>query len=96
MSATTSQLASVLHPKLDTNVSERERYGSVAVGTGILAGLLLGHGIMRLLTYGAAAALIHRGMTGHCHLYEKLGVDTDHSKSEPTSTASEDAPLISL
>jgi hypothetical protein len=62
--------------ELKHNVSDMERYGSIAAGAGILLGAFFGHGIGRLLLLGAAGALVHRGITGHCHVYDKLGVRT--------------------
>jgi uncharacterized membrane protein len=58
------------------NVGQLERVASAGVGVGlVLAGLQGGLG--RLLILGSAgAALIYRGWTGHCHLYEALGIQT--------------------
>jgi uncharacterized membrane protein len=63
------------------NVSGGERLVSVAAGS-ILA--LLGAGrrdLTGLVIAGVGAGLIYRGATGHCSVYESLGVDTAH---EPT------------
>lgn len=60
----------------DQNVAEPERWASV-----ILGGMLALAGI-QLRSFGGAlvaatgAALIHRGVTGHCHTYDALGVNT--------------------
>lgn len=62
--------------ELKHNVNDIERYGSVAAGAGILAGSFFGHGVGRLLMLAAAGALMYRGLTGHCHVYERLGVST--------------------
>ncbi len=61
------------------NVGEVERYGSLFAG-----GLLLVNGIGRgklsgLLLTGLGAALVYRGYTGHCSLYDQLGMNTRSS-----------------
>lgn len=68
-----TQCSSACPPK---NVGEVERYGSLFAG-----GLLLVNGIQRgrltgLILTGLGAALIHRGWTGHCTLYDQLGMST--------------------
>ena len=72
------------------NVNEDERWVSLLAG-GALTGLgLLRGGMSGLLTLGAGAGLLYRGMTGHCHLYEALGVNTadkNHETSGHRSTA---------
>jgi uncharacterized membrane protein len=64
-------------PGMSQNVGEWERWLSAAAGLG-LVGLGLRHGsLLRLL---AGAGLLYRGMTGHCSMYQALGIDTaDHS-----------------
>ena len=63
----------------EVNVGETERTLSIMAGAGLLvAGILRG----RLL--GAAAALAggclaYRGLTGHCSVYESLGISTAKS-----------------
>ena len=58
------------------NVGEAERQVSMAAG-----GILVGLGLSRrtapgLLVAAVGAGLIHRGLTGHCGLYEKFGMDS--------------------
>jgi uncharacterized membrane protein len=58
------------------NVAKRERIGSVALGSA-----LVGYGIKRRDPAGLVAALfggyfISRGATGHCLVYQALGVST--------------------
>jgi hypothetical protein len=76
--------------ELRHNVNDRERYGSMAAGAGILMGAFLGHGVGRLLMLAAAGALLHRGFTGHCMLYEKLGMST--RSPEPLPSQEEQVP----
>jgi uncharacterized membrane protein len=62
-----------------TNISEFERWMSLGAG-GALTYLGLRHGtVMGVLSAGIGASLLYRGITGHCHAYEALGIDTaDH------------------
>ncbi|MGE0702658.1 MAG: SRPBCC family protein [Vicinamibacterales bacterium] len=67
-----------------TNVGSAERWGSLAAG-----GILLAYALSRRTqnTAWAAAAgapLLHRGLTGHCYVYQGLGVTT---VSDDTRTA---------
>jgi uncharacterized membrane protein len=59
-----------------TNVGSQERLVS-QVGGGVLVavGLLRG-GVKGLALAGLGGALLYRGSTGHCHLYEALGAST--------------------
>jgi uncharacterized membrane protein len=68
------------------NVSDAERMVSVASGS-ILA--LLGVGRRDLtgaLIAGVGGALIFRGATGHCAMYQALGVDTAHEGADQRKT----------
>jgi uncharacterized membrane protein len=59
------------------DVGDTERLAS-KIGGGLLvaAGLKWG-GFRGLLTSGLGAALLYRGFTGHCHMYQTLGVNTN-------------------
>jgi len=60
------------------NVGENERAVSVAAGAILaLQGLSRGS-IPGLLTAAVGGMLISRGISGHCGMYEKLGLDTAH------------------
>jgi uncharacterized membrane protein len=60
------------------NVGETERALS-SIGGAMLAGLGISRGGLSGLLLGAfGAALVYRGSTGHCALYEAAGVDTAH------------------
>lgn len=64
------------------NVGELERWGTGAAGA-----VLLGMGLTRRGGWLAALAgggLLYRAITGHCHCYEALGIDT-HSQSDQTT-----------
>src|SRR5262245_18350049 len=58
------------------NVGETERWFSV-LGGGALAFFGLTRGSLPgLALAGAGGALVYRGLSGHCHVYGALGVDT--------------------
>ncbi len=62
----------------DVNVNDQERMISGAAGA-VLA--LLGvsrRSIPGLLLAAIGGSLIYRAATGHCHMYEALGIDTAH------------------
>ena len=60
------------------NVGENERAVSVAAGAILaLQGLSRGS-LVGLLTAGVGGMFIYRGISGHCGLYEKMGIDTAH------------------
>lgn len=75
-----------VHHSLPENVGRIER--AVSVGSGgwlLLKGLRHG-GLVGATTAGLGAMLIKRGVSGHCEVYEKLGMNTNghgHSHSEP-------------
>lgn len=76
-----------LGQELKHNVNDLERYGSVAAAVGLVSGAVVSHGLGRLFLLGVAGALAYRGLTGHCHLYERLGVSTRSPAMEEGSQA---------
>jgi uncharacterized membrane protein len=61
---------------LPQNVSDGERFGSMAAGALLLLTGLPRGGLRGIVSILAGGGLLYRGITGHCHLYEALGVDT--------------------
>ena len=59
-----------------TNVGDAERWLSVLAGGAILAAGLRRRDSAGIAGLVAGAALLHRGTTGHCHVYGAFGVDT--------------------
>jgi len=58
------------------NISDLERWSSVAVGSAlVLSGLSRRHGAGWLMT-GLGALLVGRGLSGRCPVYERLGINT--------------------
>jgi uncharacterized membrane protein len=73
-------------PRQDVNVSEVERWASV-VGGGLLAltGLNRSSG-SGLVMAAVGGSLLWRGLTGHCHVYQALGVNTSSEKHSPVAS----------
>jgi uncharacterized membrane protein len=64
------------------NMADVERWCSMAAGLGLAAyGLSRRHGARWLLA-GLGTILVRRGMTGHCHTYEFLGINTAGTGSD--------------
>jgi uncharacterized membrane protein len=77
----TAQQGTVREP--DVNVGQTERWASALAG-----GALAIYGLTRRTWGGAVLALvggtlIYRGSTGHCHMYEMLGVNTAETTDNP-------------
>jgi len=64
-------------PKSIRNVSKLERKISLGVGGALIASGLMSRSLTRgLLLAAVGAAASYRGLSGHCHAYEMLGVST--------------------
>src|SRR5690349_13010725 len=67
------------------NVGDKERLLSI-VGGGLLTVVGLRQGSLAGLGMAAVGgSLLYRGLTGHCHAYGLLGVNTSEHKSPATS-----------
>src|SRR5947209_13492333 len=67
------------------NVGQAERVTSIAAGS-ILTILGLSRGSLPgLLIAGVGGAMAYRGITGHCPMYESMGVNTAESDEESLS-----------
>jgi len=60
----------------EINVAMNERLISIGTGSALLLNSLIGPKRSRPLSFLVAAGLLYRGLTGHCHGYEMLGIDT--------------------
>jgi len=87
--AFTNQLPHLTQPRntaphsqaMPRNVSQPERMASAVGGAAlVLAGLSRGK-LSGLLLSLCGSALVYRGWTGHCQMYQALGVDTSHHNS---------------
>jgi uncharacterized membrane protein len=65
------------------NVGQQERNWSVIGGAALVAVSLVGRGLSRILGTLAGGALVYRGVTGHCHMYEALGINTSQDADQP-------------
>jgi hypothetical protein len=65
------------------NVGQDERLVSLGVGSALLLNSLIGPRRSRPLSLLVAAGLLYRGMTGHCHGYELLGIDSSQKDRRP-------------
>lgn len=64
-------------PKRKRNISRLERKISLGLGGALIAGGLMSRSLTRgLLLAAAGAAASYRGLTGHCHAYDLLGIST--------------------
>jgi uncharacterized membrane protein len=69
------------------NVGEVERYAS-AIGGGALALYGLSRGSLAGVTLAlVGGALIYRGVSGHCNMYEAMGVNTAREKGSRASVS---------
>jgi uncharacterized membrane protein len=77
-------------PSAGINVGSTERNISMAVGVALgVAGLAKPLTLRGLVEIGLGVALIHRGMTGHCKLYDAIGVSTADTSGEPSAQPEE-------
>jgi uncharacterized membrane protein len=82
-----------------TNVGNAERIGSAALGALLVGRALLRPSIGRVILGLGGAALIQRGLSGYCGLYQSLGINTAQSDrarhrsvdDDPVELASDDS-----
>ena len=67
---------------LRQNVADTERTLSCLAGGGLLLASLGREGLAKALLVAAGAALVHRGWTGHCAVYEQLDVAKRRAANE--------------
>jgi uncharacterized membrane protein len=72
----------------NTNVNEPERWFSVVAGAALAAYGLTRRSIAGLVVTGLGGALVWRGATGHCLVYEALGLSSVHPEGEADSNVS--------
>lgn len=61
------------------NVGENERYGSVIGGASLLLAAVARRGLSGALLGALGLAFIQRGVTGHCGVFQRLGINTAKS-----------------
>ena len=67
------------------NVHEIERIGSVLLGSGLAAMGLKRGSISGWLLAAVGGGLVYRGLSGHCTIYEQLGINTAVGQGEATA-----------
>jgi uncharacterized membrane protein len=65
-------------PDLNTNVSNPERLISAVTGGALMAYGLKRRGTLGILLSLLGGGLAFRGTTGHCEVYNQMGIDTAH------------------
>jgi uncharacterized membrane protein len=92
-----NQLAESARQKDRTvNVGDQERWLSL-LGGGLLALYLVRRSLGTVLLLGGAGALLYRGWTGHCGLYQNMGLSTvaqDAPSDNSRSIAGPDEPPL--
>lgn len=68
-------------PDLNTNVSNPERLLSAVTGGALIAYGLKRRGKLGILLSLVGGGLAFRGTTGHCEVYNQIGVDTAHPEN---------------
>ena len=64
------------------NINDAERWGLIAAGVGLALYGLTKRGAAGWLMAGAGGLLVQRGVSGHCHTYQLLGVNTAGTGSD--------------
>lgn len=81
-------------PQLDNshevNVGQLERWLSV-IGGGALAVYALRQSLWGLALVVGGGALVYRGLTGHCAMYEATGIHTSNRDPDPQAALRETA-----
>lgn len=77
-----SKVLDSVRAELNLNVPQAERIGSVAAGAGLVLWGVTRKSLTGILIALAGGALIRRGATGHCSVYEKLGVNSRQLNTE--------------
>lgn len=65
------------------NISSNERVTSLLVGSGLVLAGLRRFSLRGLAVAGVGAALVQRGVTRHCGVYQRLGIDTSDRAASP-------------
>jgi hypothetical protein len=82
-----------LHPS-EMNVGTAERIGSAVAGAVLVARAVAHPSLARMILAVGGAALLQRGLTGHCSLYRQLGIDTAGEPRQAPLNAVGDDPVV--
>src|SRR5688500_13699036 len=69
----------------ERNVSEPERWASVIFGGALAAYGLKMRTLPGMVVAALGGALVHRGATGHCMVYESMGLSTAEEQGDQVS-----------
>ena len=75
------------------NIGTAERIGSTIAGVALIARAVARPTIGRLALGVAGAALLQRGLSGHCSLYQALGIATADGAGRAPRNAAGDDPV---
>jgi hypothetical protein len=78
---------------LRMNVGNPERIGSTIAGLALLSRAVARPTLGRIVMAVAGAALLQRGITGHCAMYKALDMDTMGARRKPLNAVGDD-PVI--
>lgn len=67
------------------NLHDWERLGSLAVGGSMVLAFLARPSLRGAAVALAGGALVYRGVTGYCHLYRLMGIDTRRGRKPSTA-----------
>ncbi|HTV87866.1 MAG TPA: DUF2892 domain-containing protein [Stellaceae bacterium] len=73
------------------NVGSAERIGSVIAGAALIAQAIGRPSLLRIIVAIGGWALLQRGLTGRCALYERLDAGRADAPRDPVREASEDS-----
>lgn len=91
-----TEIAERLRLGADVNVGKGERIASLLGGAGLALLAARQKGVGGAVLGLAGAVLLHRGATGHCYVYEGLGMDTAEGALAHGTTALENEPGVSV
>lgn len=74
-----------IHQGKQENVGQLERYGSMVAGAAMLVSGLAKGKLGGLTLAAVGGSFLYRGWTGHCSVYQQLGIDTCDSHSKPST-----------
>jgi len=82
--------------KTDVNVGNGERMVSTAAGAILILQGLARRDLLGLITAGVGGALAYRGASGHCAMYESLGIDTASDSDRARESESHGGTRVAL
>lgn len=91
-----NEIAQRLRLGADVNVGKNERIASLLGGAGLALLAARQRGIGGAVLGLAGAVLLHRGATGHCYVYDGMGIDTSEGELLGETVALENHPGVSV